>query len=355
MARRLKRAIKVVLETLPIVPACRRLAGRRLAGAAIAVSLDLEPENRAGTDGPEPWRGSERMAREFVPPLRRGLSEITGAPVGFTWGLRMDEQITRTYGSPTWAAEQFRDDLDALVGEGDQIGLHVHPWRWDDELDRWIVDHRPEWAARCVNYGLDAYEDAFGRPARSFRAGDGAMSGAMLEALGARGVTVDTTLEHGATQWKPFAGETVQGQPFDSWSVPATPYRSSASAFPAPDPASDADPLLVPLLSGPARRGRWAGTLVLGTHPTFFAVRLLFTLLRRRPPILAFAIRADSDLIKAWDVVVQNLEHLARHPGARFTTLSDAAAISSKSADPRQHGDRGQHQRARVPEQAARR
>jgi hypothetical protein len=324
--RRLKRAVKVVLETLPIVSACRLLAGRRAAEAPIVFCTDIEPDDRSVSD-PAPWRGFEWVSRELMPPLRRRLSELTGKRVAISWGIRMDEQIMRIWGSPTWAAEEYREDLDALIDQGDQIGLHVHPWRWDDESGEWIVDHRPDWAARCVNFGLDAYEAAFGRPALTFRAGDGAMSGAMLEALTARGVAADTTLEHGATQWKPFSGETVYGEPFDSWRVPAGPFRSSPSTFPAPDPSSDSDPILMPLLGGPARRGRWAGTLVLGTHPTFFAVRLLGTLLRRKPPVLVFAVRGDDELIRAWDTVVSNLTHLARHPGARFVTVSQAAAL----------------------------
>src|SRR5207249_148936 len=48
--RRLKRAVKLVLETLPIVPACRLLAGRRLARIPIAFCIDIEPDTRK--DGP---------------------------------------------------------------------------------------------------------------------------------------------------------------------------------------------------------------------------------------------------------------------------------------------------------------
>jgi peptidoglycan/xylan/chitin deacetylase (PgdA/CDA1 family) len=327
VVRRLKRAVKLVLETLPIASACRLLAGRRLAGVPIALCIDIEPDNRAESNGPVPWRGFERISHELVSPLRRQLSQLTGEPVHIHWGLRLDEQVARNWGSPTWAAEEYREDLDALIDQGDQIGLHVHPWRWDEESGEWIVDHRPDWSARCVNYGLDAYEAAFGRPAQTFRAGDGAMNGAMLGALSARGVAADTTLEYGITQWKPFPGETLYGTPFDSWRVSTGPYRSSPSTFPAPDPSSDADPILIPLLGGPARRGRWSGTLVLGMHPTFFAVRLLGTVLRRKPRALVFAVRGDAELIRVWDTFTQNLSHLARHPGARFTTVGDAAAL----------------------------
>lgn len=325
--RRLKRAVKLVLEALPIVPACRLLAGRRLELVPIAFCIDIEPDTRKDGPGAVSWTGFEQLHRGFVPPLRRQLSELTGQPARITWGIRMDDQITRTWGSPTWAADNYREELDALQDQGDEFGLHIHPWHWDDEAGDWVVDHTPSWVARCVNVGLDAYESAFGRPARTFRSGDGAMSGAMLQVLSDRRVMTDVTLEHGLTQWKPFAGETRAGEPFDSSRVPTDPYRSSPAAFPAPDPASDADPLLMPLFGGPARRGRWGGTLVLGTHPTFFAVRLLLTLLRRSPRVLLFAVRGDSELIAAWDPFVRNLTHLARHPGARFVTTSEAAQL----------------------------
>jgi hypothetical protein len=327
VVKRLKRAVKLVLETLPIVPLCRRLAGRRLAGAPIVLCIDAEPDSRAAADGPVPWSGFERIVRELVPPLRRRLSEITGGPVKLNWGLRLDDQIARGWGSTTWAADEYREELDAVIAQGDEIGLHVHPWRWDDDLGEWVVEHRPEWGARVVHHGCDAYESAFGRTPPMFRAGDGAMNSGMLEALTERGIPADLTLEHGLTQWKPFSGERVSGDPFDSSRVPTNPYRSSPSAFPAPDPSNDSGPILMPLLGGPARRGRWGGSLVLGTHPTFFAVRLLGTLLRRKPRVLVFAVRADELLIRAWDPVVENLSHLARHPGARIVAASEAVAV----------------------------
>jgi hypothetical protein len=316
-----------VLEALPIVPLARLLAGRRLARVPVVLCVDIEPDDRSTDSGAKPWRGFERIARELVPPLRKQLSEETGTAAAFSWALRMDEQIARTWGSPTWAAEEYREDLDALVAEGDAINLHVHPWRLDEETDEWVVDHRPDWSARCVSNALDAYEEAFGRPAEAFRSGDGALNSAMLGVLAERGVAVDSTLEHGPTQWKPFTGERVYGDPFDSWRVPTRPYRSSPTAFPEPDPAGGADPLLMPLLGGPAKRGPWAGTLVPGTHPTLFAIRLLGTLLRRKPPVLVFAVRADQLLINAWGPVVKNLTHIARHPGARFVTVNEAAAL----------------------------
>jgi hypothetical protein len=42
-------------------------------------------------------------------------------------------------------------------------------------------------------------------------------------------------------------------------------------------------------------------------------------------------VRADSELIAAWGPFAQNLSHLARHPGARFVTVSEAAALLAGS------------------------
>jgi hypothetical protein len=147
----------------------------------------------------------------------------------------------------------------------------------------------------------------------------------VLGTLRTRGITTDLTLEYGLPPWKPLPGERANGVPPDYSAVPIDPYRSSPDRFPAPDPTGDSDPFLIPLVGGPLRRGRWARTLVLGTHPTFFAVRMLGTLIRRSPRVLVFALRTDPDLARAWGPVSENLRHLARHPGARFVTATDAA------------------------------
>lgn len=333
--RWLKRAVKLVLEALPIVPACRRLAGRRLASAPIVLCIDVEPDDRVlERGGARPWFGFARMA-ELVGPLRRELAAVSGQRVRLSWFVRMDPQVDDTWGSPAWAAAAHRTFFAAVDAEGDDIGLHAHHWRRDAALDDWVTDHDPAWAEHCVTVGLDAFEATFGRPARAYRGGDQALTGPLLGLLAARGVKVDLTVERGLPPGgTALEGERVMGARADYDGVPSGPYRSSPARFPSPDPTGG-DPLLVPLLSGPRERGRWARTLVLGTHPTFFAVRLLGILLRRSPPVLAFALRTDPDLLRAWDPVVANLRHLARHPGARFAAVSElAGALADGTRQP---------------------
>src|SRR3954468_1240581 len=86
--RPLRRAARLVLEALPIVPLARLLAGRRLARVPVVLCVDIEPDDRSTGSGPKPWRGFERIARELVPPLRRQLSAATGERAAFSWALR---------------------------------------------------------------------------------------------------------------------------------------------------------------------------------------------------------------------------------------------------------------------------
>jgi len=84
------------------------------------------------------------------------------------------------------------------------------------------------------------------------------------------------------------------------------------------------DPLLIPLV-GPKREGFWHRGLLLAAHPSVFAVRLLAELVRGYSPVLMYVLRTDASHLAIWDVVTQNLEHLARHKGARFVTAAEVA------------------------------
>jgi hypothetical protein len=316
-----------VAEALPVPRACRLLARRRATDIPIVLCIDVEPDERVfARDDARRWDGFERLLPR-VRSLRERLSQLAQAPVAFTWLIRMDPQVAETWGSPSWAVETYGDVFDELQASGDELGLHTHLWRWDRERDGWVTDNDADWGERCVTMALDAYEASFGRPCPAHRGGDQALSGEALACLQARGVKVDFTVEpglspHGAA----VPGEEALGMTPDYRGVPTRPYRSSPATFPAPDPASTADPLLVPLVTGPALEGGWGSTLVLGTRPSLFSMRLLAELFRGPPPVLAFALRTDPNYIRSWSNIVGNLEHLARHPGTRFVAASDAAA-----------------------------
>lgn len=305
-----------------------RLAHRaRPAGELpLVVSIDVEPDGRAiDPRTPGGWDGFNELLR-VMPALRERLSAATGAPAAFTWCLRMDPQIEAGWGSATWVAEAYADELAALEAEGDALALHTHDWRWDVEHDEWTaLNQDPGWDEHCVGMALEAFQRAFDRPAPVHRGGDHYLSGAMLEALRRGGVGVDLTVEPGLPAQDTFReGERMLGASPDYRAIPTEPYRSSLAAFPAPDPEAREGPLLMPLFSAPGRRGRTP--LPLWKAPGRFAPRLAAQLVRSPPPVLAFAIRVNIVLDPLWDGIVANLTNLSRHRGAAFVTAGSAAA-----------------------------
>jgi hypothetical protein len=299
---------------------------RRAGGLPVVVSIDVEPDGRAiDTSDPGAWDGFNRMLA-LTPTLRERLAAATGQPVAFTWNLRMDPQIELAWGSARWPAEHFGTELAALEAEGDVLGLHTHDWRWDSKREDWTaLNNDPDWDAECLGVALDAFHSAFGRTAPVHRGGDHFLSGAMLDALRSAQVGVDLTVEPGLAPATEFReGEIMLASSPDYRGVPTFPYRSSADAFPGPDPEVSDGPLHLPLFSAPGRGGRIP--LTLWKQPGRFAPRLAAQLVAGGPPVIAFALRANICLLPVWDHVEANLDQLARHRGVRFVTAPEAAA-----------------------------
>ena len=89
----------------------------------------------------------------------------------------MDPQITHVYGHPAWVADRYRREFDELVANGDELGLHLHPWQWDRERSAWLQNFADQsWVSHCVVTAFAAFEQAFGSSCRAFRFGDGWMN-----------------------------------------------------------------------------------------------------------------------------------------------------------------------------------
>jgi hypothetical protein len=312
----------------------------------VVLCIDVEPDPRVfDPSDPPPWLGFERMF-EVLPALRDRLEEQTGHPARFSWFLRMDPQIEQTWGSAAWVSEAYRDELAGLADGGDELGLHSHVWRWDADVDDWIADYSdPDWAQHCVRTGLDAYEAGFGRPCMAHRAGDHFINPAVFSVLAERGVGVDLSVEPGMVSLSSLGidGEHARGRIPDFTGVPTRPYRATATSFPAPDTAGS-EPLLVPLLSAPARRPPFR-RVPLSPIQAFnvFAPRLAVELLRR-PPVIAVAMRSDSVICHEWDQIQRNLVHLAGRRGVVFETASAVAERWEQPRDPaRPPGPRAGH------------
>ena len=183
----------------------------------IVICLDVEPNERAidpriAAD----WTGFEKTF-EFFEELRPKLEDATGAAVHFSWGVRMDPQIAQVYGNPAWAIGRYGRLFDRLVASGDEIGLHVHCWRWDEALGNWISDMgNQEWVEGCVRMAFEAFEESLHRRCLSFRFGDRWINNATLDLVEQLGVRYEVTIEPGRT--KLIVPEAHTGKAVD-WSL----------------------------------------------------------------------------------------------------------------------------------------
>jgi peptidoglycan/xylan/chitin deacetylase (PgdA/CDA1 family) len=219
------------------------------------LSFDVEPDGFfLDRRRPPSWRGFE-LSLPFVRALRDRLAHATGRPARFNWLLRMDPQVADTYGSADWIAREHRAAFDELESHGDEIGLHVHAYRWDAALVDWIIDHGNQaHVDLCLEVAVEAFAHAFGRPARAFRFGDRWTNDATLRKLEALGVRYDMTVEPGqraAATYHP--GKPFTGSLPDTQRVPRVPYQPAAFDFRVPaEPRSDGV-WIIPVTTAPVR------------------------------------------------------------------------------------------------------
>jgi len=218
----------------------------------VLVCVDLEPDDRAWnpTDKKE-WEGFEATC-ELLTLFRHRLEKRTRSPVNLSWFLKMDPQVATIYGSPAWSVHRYSAAIEALSAHGDSLGLHVHPWRWLEDSQRWIADFgNQEWVEQCVRMGVEAFRDSLGQPCKYFRFGDRWMNDATVDLLEALGVSVDLTIEMG--QPPGAIPEIFTGMRPDYSSVPAHPYHPSREDFRRTGPGTTHALWCVPISGGSVR------------------------------------------------------------------------------------------------------
>lgn len=309
----------------------------------IVACIDVEPDEREiDSTVPKDWRGFEELVG-FLGTFRHRLEQATHEPACFSWFLRMDPQIEHTYGVSWWVVERYRDAINAFESAGDEIGLHVHAWRWNKDTARWISDHGDqEWIAHCVHVALDGYRAAFGRPCRAFRFGDHFMSNETMNALENLGIQFDLTLEPGVKAMTGKPGELHTGSLPDYRHTPSWPYQPSRTDFRKESPGRQTDLWTIPLSTG-RRRTLFPGVERAASALGFAQVRPLdFALKRARfsqfmndvlardeAPYLAAVLRTDVG-IKPVEMkrLQQNLESILSHPLVRrFRFVRPAQAL----------------------------
>jgi hypothetical protein len=309
----------------------------------IIACIDVEPDEREiDSTAAKDWQGFEELTR-FLGTFRPRLEQATRAPARFSWFLRMDPQIEHTYGLSWWVAKRYRDALATFESAGDEIGLHVHAWRWDQDAARWISDHGDQgWIAHCVHVALDGYHAAFGRPCRSFRYGDHFMNNETMNALEDLGIQFDLTLEPGVKAIPGKPGELHTGSLPDYTNTPTWPYQPSRTDFRKESQYRQGAPWAIPLSTGRRRLpfpGVERAASALGfaqVRPLNFALKrgrfsqfMNDALARDEAPHLAPVVRTDVGVKPVEMARLQrNLESILSHPLVkRFRLVRPAEAV----------------------------
>jgi hypothetical protein len=215
----------------------------------ILICVDSEPNRRlVDPERRQDWTGFEKTY-EFFKELRPRLQDATQSPVPFSWFLRMDPQIVHVYGSADWVIQRYRKILDQLELDGDDFGLHAHPWRWDDSSDNWVADFGDQrWVNHCVELSFRTFQESFGRGCHSFSFGDHWMNETTLDLLEGLGVRFDVSTQPGLK--RTHLEESHTGSFPDYTHMPRYPYRPSRTDFTRPGKEEKRGLWVIPLSTG---------------------------------------------------------------------------------------------------------
>jgi len=229
----------------------------------ILISIDAEPDGTfIDLKQRVPWHGFEH-SEAVIEGWREDISRATGRAAHFTWLLRMDPQIEKVYGSLGWCVESHGKRLEGLARQGDEIGLHVHPFRWSRQDDQWVLDYgNQDWVENCVEQGHRAFTQALGYPPRSFSMGNSWLNQPTVRILEKLGIDYDLSLLPGTgpTPIQDLAGPLgrVTGHRPDCSNLPRHPFRPAVDDFASPDATRrNQGPWVIPITTGNYRWPLW--------------------------------------------------------------------------------------------------
>ena len=215
--------------------------------------IDIEPDHFQPGSGRPPWTGFVAML-DLVERLRESLADRAGAAMHPTWFLRLDPDIERCYGRSDFVVHQYGKQFDQLRAQGDQFGIHVHYYRWDEERSVPFSDHADTgWTNHCLEVAAHTFERCFGELPRRSSQGAYFVTDAVVDRAIALGIEVDVTPE-------PGFGSVREGVTFGAYATapstdfrhyPRRPYYPSRANLGSPaNSADDARAMLmVPLTS----------------------------------------------------------------------------------------------------------
>jgi hypothetical protein len=316
----------------------------------VLVLIDVEPDGFfIGRSENVPWSGFER-ATEVMADVRGVLAQRTGLDAHFTWLVRADQQVAETYGSAGWAFGHYRRAFETLLAEQDEIGLHVHAYRWEARAGNWIEDYgNQDWIKRCIHAGVGAFEQHFGRPPAAFSTGMDWTNQATIQLVRELNVRYEfsTILRKESQPFPPR--DTYSGVAPDCSQIPERPYHPSPDDFCSAAPKGGNGIWLFPQSSRVARifpswkRGlwdlvhlrpvapRWTRKFFLQDNPARLQPAIDEMLRSLERPYLTLAVRTHEFCRADTTATVRrNLEGALDHPDAGrfvFTRPDEALRV----------------------------
>ncbi|NJM65811.1 MAG: hypothetical protein HC851_09205 [Acaryochloris sp. RU_4_1] len=198
-----------------------------------------------------PWQGFERSL-PFIRHLRQHISDHLDAPTHLLWSVRVDPQIAQTYGRAEWALEYYNEQLSDLRQVGDEIGLHVHPYRWEASQGLWLEDYaNSDWVDECIQVAVAAYQQGYGCLPKTISVGRNWISQSTVNLVESLGLEFDLSVIPGRPSVRFYQSEkNITGIGPDYTDFPCVPYRPQVDNFRSADPDRQQGLWIIPLSSG---------------------------------------------------------------------------------------------------------
>jgi hypothetical protein len=332
----------------------------------VLICIDVEPDEFfVSRRNPQPWRGYE-LTHAYISSLRSALQELTGDAVHVSWFIRMDPQVALAHGRAAWAVEHYGALFDDAIAAGDELGTHVHTYRWCENSGDWLDDHgHDDWVAECLETAVDGYRASFGTTCRSLRFGNYWLGTEAINRAEALGFRFDLTIEPGLppnaldSRKPPHSGDLP-----DYYRVPREPYAPSRRDFRRKARTGERAITLLPLTSAHVRFGWGPRSLKQRlrrlrhngfrhrlqdtplsmwrdwSHPNDFSLMLDRAIAQQRHPYLAFAINSNAPVeTMSLPRIKRCLQALMVHPERpRFVFCTPAEAMAILRGNASGHG-----------------
>ncbi|MGL4648761.1 MAG: hypothetical protein ACRC1H_05085 [Caldilineaceae bacterium] len=218
----------------------------------ILIVLDAEPDDFFIDPGaPNAMQGLQQ-AFATMRELREHLQAQMGRPPHFVWLVRADRQIADAYGEAAHLFREFRDQFAEAMAAGDDVGIHFHAYRLQEDGKTWVEDYGDqEWVEVCLHAADDAFRATFGRGAQSASAGHSWLSHRTVALEERLGIRHELSVVSGRAP-KPFPSHLGQytGALPDFRDVPPAPYHPSAADYREADPAREGALWIIPHKAG---------------------------------------------------------------------------------------------------------